>query len=462
MGIDRVEACHVLVSGLSKGLTDWLRQALAQTGTRVASLEPGQSLASAAPSADVVVAVFEEVGEAEIAQAESVGHGDGGGPFVIVVGAPATADIHALAFAAGIDEYLPTPFEPFELLSKIRVGGRLVLAEAQLRDQKHELDRAVEAQKRLNSSLLASSKRFEELFQGLPVACFTLDREGIVQEWNRLSDALFQVYGFQAFGRSVTELFGGGTDFWSPEKIDFVLSGGRLIEEEWTYAPESGDTRYLVSNVLPLTGPSGTIVGAIVATVDVTDRALAERRIAEQNAELEALNNKLERLALTDGLTGLYNHRRFQELLEITMETSDKQVSLILIDVDHFKMFNDTYGHQEGDNVLRTVAQLISAATPDDGAPARYGGEEFAVILSRAGKGRAMRVAEQIRTAIERHPWARRKVTVSIGVSTAGKVPVTSSELVSGADQALYASKHAGRNRVTHFRDLLAPDHAAA
>lgn len=441
-------------------MVDWLRHALCRTNIRLLPTGRGAEMKSAAESqgAQVVLAAFDEVGEREIVEVESLRHDCSTCSFLVLVGPAPSEAVYNLAFAAGIDEFVPTPFKAFELLSKIRTGVRVASLEAKRRELELKREQAEKEWAKREKIFRMASNRFEELFHGLPVACFTLDRFGKIQEWNNLSVTLFQIDSFRAFDHTPTEVFGQCTDYWTAEKLEFVLAGGRLIEEQWTYSPPSGKPLYLISNVLPLKGPSGNAVGSIVATVDVTDRTLAEKRIAEQNSELEALNNKLERLALTDGLTGLFNHRRFQELLEITLETSDKPVSLILIDVDHFKVFNDTYGHQEGDQVLRTVAQLIDSVTPEDGAAARYGGEEFAVILGRANKRRALRVAEQIRAKIQEHPWQRRPVTVSIGVCTTGRVPISGGELVSGADQALYASKHAGRNRVTHFRDLLAPE----
>ncbi|MFQ3668092.1 MAG: diguanylate cyclase [Fimbriimonadaceae bacterium] len=454
------EKIAVVVHGFSDEMVGWLRHALSRKDVHLSSTSDGVDLKSAVASqgAQVVAALFDEVGEPELAEVASLRHDYPTCCFLAVLGEPRSSAVHDLAYATGIDEFVPAPFHPFEVLAKIRTGVRVAGLEASLRDLERQHERAREDWEKREKVFRTASNRFEELFHGLPVACFTLDQFGKIQEWNALSVALFQIDSFLAFDHSPSEIFGQGTDFWTDERLEFVLAGGRLIEEQWTFTPRSGETQYLVSNVLPLTGPSGSTVGSIVATVDVTDRTLAEQRIAEQKRELEALNNRLERLALTDGLTGLFNHRRFQELLEITLETSDKQVSLILIDVDHFKMFNDTYGHQEGDQVLRTVARLIESATPENGAAARYGGEEFAVILDGAGKQKAMRVAEQIRAKIQGYGWQRRPVTVSVGVSTTGRVPISSSELVSGADQALYASKHAGRNRVTHFRDLLAPE----
>lgn len=157
-----------------------------------------------------------------------------------------------------------------------------------------------------------------------------------------------------------------------------------------------------------------------------------------------------------DGLTGLYNHRYFQETLSNELMKSqrfDHAVSLLLIDVDHFKKINDLYGHPEGDTVLREISQIIRKAIRAYDAPARYGGEEFAVVLPHADQGQALQVAERVRKAIQgysfrgRTPREALKVTVSIGVASSPVNAKTKAELIDRADQALYLAKSEGRNR---------------
>jgi diguanylate cyclase (GGDEF)-like protein len=158
-----------------------------------------------------------------------------------------------------------------------------------------------------------------------------------------------------------------------------------------------------------------------------------------------------------DGLTGLNNHRYFQENLSNELLKSRRfryKVSLLMIDVDHFKSFNDKYGHPQGDLTLKEISQIIKKTIRAYDVPARYGGEEFAVVLPHADHDHALRVAERLRRAVLAHPFPGRRarerlnLTVSIGVASYPANARTKAELIDRADQALYLAKSEGRNRV--------------
>lgn len=181
-------------------------------------------------------------------------------------------------------------------------------------------------------------------------------------------------------------------------------------------------------------------------------------RLLRANEEKTALNRQLENLAVTDMLTAITNRRGFdvrlaQEWRRLRRER--RPLSLLLLDVDHFKQFNDLYGHPAGDECLRLVAETIELAIrrPGDIA-ARWGGEEFAVILLDTDPEGAARVAETVRAAIEalaipHGGCSSMRVTASIGVATVIPTPEISSRLLIGlADEALYQAKHQGRNRI--------------
>src|SRR5262249_308209 len=130
---------------------------------------------------------------------------------------------------------------------------------------------------------------------------------------------------------------------------------------------------------------------------------------------------KLEALATTDGLTGLKNHRAFQEYLEQEFERAARYglpLSLAMLDVDHFKQYNDTYGHPAGDEVLKTLAELLQDKIRLTDFVARYGGEEFVIVLPNTGGTAAREAIERVRAAIEGLPWLGRGVTVSVGISS--------------------------------------------
>lgn len=199
------------------------------------------------------------------------------------------------------------------------------------------------------------------------------------------------------------------------------------------------------------------IIGTLIAALDITIIALAIL-FSQQLRQRRAAEEELRVLARTDGLTGLNNRRTFEEHAEEEWRRAQRNawpLSMLLIDVDSFKGFNDLYGHSAGDDALVDVARCIgqSVRRPGDTA-ARYGGEEFAVLLPDTDEIGATRIAEQIRSAIQalelRHVASSHHVlTVSIGIAcTKGQTFATSRALVNAADEALYEAKDAGRNCV--------------
>ncbi len=174
--------------------------------------------------------------------------------------------------------------------------------------------------------------------------------------------------------------------------------------------------------------------------------------------ELQEANERLRDLAFKDGLTGLYNHRYFQELMDREVHRStryNRPLSLIMIDIDHFKQINDAFGHQRGDHVLKQIGKIIRNTIRASDIASRYGGEEFAVVLPETELRGAAVLAERIRKNIESCPFdlngTKTKVTVSLGVTTyvPGKKIIQKGKIIDTADRALYKSKEKGRNRVS-------------
>jgi diguanylate cyclase (GGDEF)-like protein len=175
--------------------------------------------------------------------------------------------------------------------------------------------------------------------------------------------------------------------------------------------------------------------------------------LEETNARLAKANGRLEVLAVTDGLTGLKNRRAFQEKLQEEVRRVARysaSLSLLLLDVDHFKQFNDTFGHLAGDSVLRGVARLLEEMSRSTDFVARYGGEEFVILLPNTDKQGSLVLAEKVRKTVERSDWRDRPISVSIGVATTATANGDGMALVKEADAALYRSKKNGRNCVHH------------
>jgi diguanylate cyclase (GGDEF)-like protein len=185
----------------------------------------------------------------------------------------------------------------------------------------------------------------------------------------------------------------------------------------------------------------------------------SQAKLLEAQEQLQESNALLSELSYRDGLTGLFNRRHFDLVFDREYRRAARDrtgLALLMIDVDHFKAFNDIYGHQHGDDCLRTVAKALEDG-PRRGhdCVARYGGEEFAVVLPGANSTAAMRIAESIREAVLRleikhtGSGAARFVTVSIGVSSyMPKIGESTTAMLRDADTALYVAKETGRNRV--------------
>jgi diguanylate cyclase (GGDEF)-like protein len=230
---------------------------------------------------------------------------------------------------------------------------------------------------------------------------------------------------------------------------------------------EVGDIRGGISVAVPM-APLWAIsrpelVGEIVFhamawLLGLTGLGLTIRRLGRQSIERKQLESRLQRLATTDPLTGADNRRSFGERASMELARSrryQRPLSLLMLDLDHFKAVNDRFGHAVGDEVLRTFAQVCRETLRDADVFARMGGEEFAVLLVETSAGRASLVAERLRANVARlaipTPGATSdavSVTVSAGAATANEDDETLDALLARADDALYRAKRAGRDRV--------------
>lgn len=251
-------------------------------------------------------------------------------------------------------------------------------------------------------------------------------------------------------------------DILHPEQLEQAanlfkqgLSGQRHSRRELILISRQGRQIMVESsNTFHLENGQLTSVQSILH--DITDRKQQEQLLAEQQKQLSHANVQLALLATTDALTGLKNRRVFAERMDYECERAIRQrspVAIILMDVDHFKEYNDSHGHLAGDGVLQAISAILLKQTRAIDCVVRYGGEEFAMILPNTVPEGARIVAERCRHAIETHHWPGSPITASFGI--AGTLPRCLTDmhnLVSRADQALYQAKASGRNRV---RDAL-------
>jgi two-component system cell cycle response regulator len=177
--------------------------------------------------------------------------------------------------------------------------------------------------------------------------------------------------------------------------------------------------------------------------------------LSRKNDELQVMLKKVEALSITDPLSGLYNRRHFEEVLESEFKKSGRynsSLSCLMMDIDHFKTVNDTYGHSVGDTVIKDIALIIKQGLRDVDTPARWGGEEFIVLAPMTLKATATIPARRILQSVADHVFAGmgdKKVSISIGIADIATPGIDSAgKLVQAADTALYTAKKNGRNRI--------------
>jgi diguanylate cyclase (GGDEF)-like protein/PAS domain S-box-containing protein len=318
------------------------------------------------------------------------------------------------------------------------------------------MERDTTRRKRTKEALPHSEQRFQAFMDNSPVLAFLKDEAGRLVYINKSFERLFDV--------TLQDLRGKTDEDWLPPEVArqnqrndaCVLSTGQAMQVVETVPTPDGSPHYWLVFKFPLQDAAGIrFLGGIA--VDITRQQQFEHQLQEVNAKLQAANARLEALATQDGLTGLYNQRAFQERLEEAYQHAVRYhtpLSLLLLDVDRFKRYNDRYGHLAGDEALRQVAALLQHQARAADVVARYGGEEFVIVLPHTEADGALALGERFRAALKAARWTGRTVTVSIGAATLTPAMTGRNDLIAAADRALYASKNKGRNCVTHARQL--------
>jgi diguanylate cyclase (GGDEF)-like protein len=312
-----------------------------------------------------------------------------------------------------------------------------------------------------------------------PCAAFIKNDDGSYNYINSCFEILFQIASSRILGKTDDEVFPSPEALRRQEADARVLEAGESVQLVESFECPDGLVReFLTRKFLFLDSSGHRMIGGVL--LDVTPQKVIERTLTIQlglaerlNAELASKSRRLEQVnallmqqATTDSLTGLRNRRAFFEALEAALSERNRQprpLSVLMLDVDNFKAYNDDFGHPAGDEVLCVVANLLMGHARAHDLPARYGGEEFVVLLPGASEEEAAVAACRLLEAIAQHPWPLRPVTASFGVaSLSANERLDAQSLMGCADRALYHSKRNGRNRVTHVNEVPPSDVAAA
>ena len=259
----------------------------------------------------------------------------------------------------------------------------------------------------------------------------------------------------EILGYTVEEMLGRHLFSFMDERAKEIASRnierrqqGIKEQHEFEFSRKDG-TRICASlETSPIYDEQGNYAGALAGVTDITERKRAEE-------EVRALQFQLREEATRDALTGLYNRRYLEETLKRELVRAAREghpLSILMVDIDHFKQLNDTYGHQAGDKVLRATGSLLQQHARTSDIPCRYGGEEFVVVLPdmslEAAWGRAEQVRRDFADLRIAFGDAQLAVAMSIGVSVYPGHGKTADELICAADKALYEAKQTGRNKV--------------
>ena len=305
---------------------------------------------------------------------------------------------------------------------------------------------------------------FRLAIEASPTVIFIVEH-GEIRYANQLSELLF--------GYTQDELIGNSIEMLVPRHLKAIHENHRRAYDQKPYLRLMGTNLELSGQrkdglefpvdigLNPVSTQEGSVI--VCSVIDLTKRKAAERLIAEKIRQLEEEISVLDKLVLTDELTAINNRRALFKQLELHFRIAQNEnlpISFILLDIDNFKLFNDSYGHIHGDQVLRKIANILANSVRKTEIVARYGGEEFATILPATNAADAKSLAERLRSTIEESDWIQRNITISAGTATLHPKASDSvdlqeiNKLILMADKALYASKNSGKNKVTHFHDL--------
>ena len=300
-----------------------------------------------------------------------------------------------------------------------------------------------------------------DTLQNVGIGLTVLDRNYSIQLWNGFMENHSGLRPADVQGKNFFETFTEVDESWLKRKVDSVFLLRTHQSSTWEqrpyllqfkpYRPVTGKAKWMFQNttIFPLISSDGSVNHICIIIYDVTDVATGKK-------ELERANDQLARLSQIDGLTGLYNRSTWEKMLEAELMRSRRTnhpCSLVMLDIDHFKNINDTYGHPAGDEAIRVLSRTIQFEKRETDVAGRYGGEEFVVTLIDTTAENAKVFAERLRKAIEKNiiEWEGVEInyTISLGIAELNSNTESHETWIQASDQALYFSKENGRNQTT-------------
>ncbi len=331
--------------------------------------------------------------------------------------------------------------------------ARQLTARLELQEQRRRLQQASRERETSATNLRASEELFRTFMNASPFLSYLKDAAGRLLFYNRSYARYFGISEYAWLGRTDEQLWSRTVaDSTRMQDLD-VMSGGRTVEAEEHLRGADGTITVWKTYKFPCFDSSGNLLLAGLAT-DITEEQERKQELERYQEEMQAANEQLRRLSVTDELTGLRNRRAFEERLVLEFSMSrrrHRELAVLLIDVDNFKKINDRWGHGAGDTVLRRLGSVLRTTIRLPDLVARYGGEEFVVLLPESGADAALGFSKRLMERMATELWEHEPVTVSIGLAALNDSLMNGFQLVNMADEALYAAKRAGKNRVVVY-----------
>jgi diguanylate cyclase (GGDEF)-like protein/PAS domain S-box-containing protein len=330
-----------------------------------------------------------------------------------------------------------------------------------LRDRVAELERIEEAHGLIESALRESETRYRSLFDDVPVALYRTTTAGEFLDANpAMIHMMVHPDRSALLSCNAAELYADSDD--RPRWQALMDQDETVQDFEFQARRYDGALIWVKNSARAIRDGAGCLLCYEGSLEDITFRKEAEEALAQANeglrarlAEIGMLQEQLRERAIRDPLTNLFNRRYLEEMLDKELSKAERKsypVSLIMMDIDNFKRINDTYGHEAGDQVLRSLAAIILTCIRSSDTACRFGGDEFVIVMPEAAIGLAYERGEKLRKGVEALPMTEagmsERLTISAGISVFPAHGATLEELLRSADQALYLAKSQGRNRV--------------